>query len=150
VLAAFGIALPMAVTMNLMMVAAPPEKAGSVASISETSGEFGIAVGIAALGSLGTFVYRHQLPDTVPAVARESITAAVAAAQRVPGRLGTELLDGARAAFTGGLDVVAATGGAIFLALAVVAAVALRRASAPTAPAATDAQAAEPEPVCVG
>ena len=56
----------MALTMGLMLAAAPPEKAGSVASISETGGEFGIALGIATLGSLGTIIYRNQLVDTVP------------------------------------------------------------------------------------
>ena len=40
---------------------APPAKAGSAASISETSNELGIALGIAILGSIGSIVYRTQL-----------------------------------------------------------------------------------------
>jgi DHA2 family multidrug resistance protein-like MFS transporter len=127
VLAAFGISFPMALTMNLMMAAAPPEKAGSAASVSETSGEFGIAVGIAALGSLGTLVYRSVLdlpadtPDDVAAAAKGSLTAAIAVGRDVPG-----LLDAARAAFTSGLNVVGVVGAVIFVGLALTAAITLR------------------------
>jgi DHA2 family multidrug resistance protein-like MFS transporter len=127
VLAAFGISFPMALTMNLMMAAAPPEKAGSAASVSETSGEFGIAVGIATLGSLGTLVYRSVLdlpagtPDDVAAAAKGSLTAAITVGRDVPG-----LLDAARAAFTSGLNVVGVVGAVIFVGLALTAAITLR------------------------
>ena len=47
--------------------AAPPERAGAAAAISETSAEFGGALGIAVFGSIGTAVYRSALADTVPA-----------------------------------------------------------------------------------
>jgi DHA2 family multidrug resistance protein-like MFS transporter len=133
-LASFGISLPMALTMGLILAAAPAEKAGSAASIQETGGEFGIALGIATLGSLGTIVYRNQLAGTVPTgvpdqavdAAGEGITAAVAAAQQLPGPLSADLLDAARAAFTAGLNVVGGVGAAIFLGLAITAAAALR------------------------
>lgn len=48
---------------------APKQKAGSAAAISETSGEFGIALGVAVIGSVGAAVYRNQVsvPDGVPA-----------------------------------------------------------------------------------
>jgi DHA2 family multidrug resistance protein-like MFS transporter len=133
-LASFGISLPMALTMGMILAAAPAEKAGSAASIQETGGEFGIALGIATLGSLGTVVYRNQLAGTVPTgvfdqavdAAGEGITAAVAAAQHLPGPLSADLLDAARAAFTAGLNVVGGVGAAIFLGLAITAAAALR------------------------
>ncbi|WP_049576730.1 MFS transporter, partial [Nonomuraea sp. SBT364] len=122
VLASAGIALPMGVGNGVIMTAAPPEKAGSAASLSETGGEFGVAVGVAALGSLGTAVYRGELPDALPVeAARESISAAVAVAGHLP-----DLLDQARAAFTAGLHVVAAVSMVTFLALAVLAAPLLR------------------------
>ncbi len=135
VLASFGIALPMALTANLILGSAPPEKAGSAASMSETSGEFGIAVGIASLGSLGTFVYRNELADTLPTdlpaeaatIARESIAAAMSTAQQLTGSLGTDLIDVGRAAFTTGLNVVGAVGAVVFIGLAIVAATVLRR-----------------------
>jgi DHA2 family multidrug resistance protein-like MFS transporter len=94
VLASFGIALPMAMTTSLVLGSAPPEKAGSAASLSETGGEFGVALGVAALGSLGTLVYRTEfavpasVPADVAAAAKGGITAAVAQAQRLPGAIG--------------------------------------------------------------
>src|SRR6185369_5324274 len=89
VLASAGISLPMPLTMNLMMAAAPPEKAGSVASLSETSGEFGIATGVALLGSLGTLVYRTvlHLPPGAPPEARGGLTAALALTDHFPALL---------------------------------------------------------------
>jgi DHA2 family multidrug resistance protein-like MFS transporter len=123
VLAAAGIALPMGVGSGVMMTAAPPEKAGSAASLAETSGEFGVAVGVAAMGSLGTAVYRSELPDRLPVEAvRESISAAVTAAKDLP-----DVLDLARAAFTTGLNTVAAVSTVVFLGLAVVTIAVLRR-----------------------
>ncbi|WP_433438525.1 MFS transporter [Nonomuraea sp. CA-141351] len=123
VLASAGVALPMGVGNGVIMTAAPAEKAGSAASLSETSGEFGVAVGVAALGSLGTAIYRGQLPQHLPVeAARESITAAVTAAKDLP-----DLLDLVRAAFTTGLNTVAAISAITFLGLAAVTLVALRR-----------------------
>src|SRR5215207_1098192 len=50
VLSSGGIALPMPLVANLVMRTAPPERAGSAASVMETSGEFGVAMGVATLG----------------------------------------------------------------------------------------------------
>ncbi|GAA0943644.1 MFS transporter [Nonomuraea longicatena] len=119
VLASAGIALPMTVGNGIIMTAAPPEKAGSAASLSETSGEFGVAMGIAALGSLGAAVFRTQLPEGVRA---DTITSVVGP---------PEVMEAARAAFTSGLNVVAAVGALVFLSLAVVTALVLRRATQP-------------------
>jgi DHA2 family multidrug resistance protein-like MFS transporter len=134
-LAMFGVAFAMAEVNNMIMAAAPPERAGSAAALSETSGEFGIAFGVATLGTLGGAVYRHylpgQAPDGVPGeaveAAREGITAAVATASRLPSALGAELLDGARAAFTIGVGAVGIAGGVIFLVTAAMLAVVLGR-----------------------
>ncbi|MEU0567382.1 MFS transporter [Nonomuraea sp. NPDC005983] len=122
VLASAGIALPMSLGNTVIMTATPPEKSGSAAALSETSGEFGVAVGVAALGSLGTAVYRSELPDTLPVESvREGIAAAVNAAKDLP-----EVLDVARAAFTSGLNAVAAVGAVVFLGLSIVTVIALR------------------------
>ncbi|MFC4591404.1 MFS transporter [Sphaerisporangium corydalis] len=159
VLTSFGIAFPMALTMNLIMGAVPPEKAGSAASISQTSGEFGVAMGVAALGSLSTFVYRTDLPGNLPdglpagAVhsAGESISAALAAADQLPGQLATGLVDAARTAFTSGLNTVAAVGATIFLALAVLSVAILRDGGqpAPTPQPTPDQAAPADQPVLV-
>jgi len=129
-LACVGIALPSALGISLVVGSAPPEKAGSASGISETSGEFGIALGVATMGSIGTAVYRSQLsdslgtglPDAAVSTVRESIAGAAAAAAQLPDRLGADLLATARDAFTDGLNVVAALSAGLFLILAVVAA----------------------------
>jgi MFS transporter, DHA2 family, multidrug resistance protein len=142
-LASGGIALPMAVLTNLTVGSTPPEKAGSAASIMETSGEFGVALGVAALGTLGTVVYRGHLSDVIPAAvptqladaAREGITAAMTAVQQVPGTLGHAFLDGVRSAYTAGLNTVGGVGAVVFMGLAVLAATVLRSAGRATDPA---------------
>lgn len=48
-------------TTGLIVGTAPPERAGSASAISETSAEFGGALGVALLGSLGTFIYRMTI-----------------------------------------------------------------------------------------
>lgn len=55
---------------GLLMGSVPAEKVGAAASVSETSGELGSALGIATLGSIGIAVYRHLLivPTSVSAV----------------------------------------------------------------------------------
>jgi DHA2 family multidrug resistance protein-like MFS transporter len=56
-----GLAPTMALATNLMVGAAPPERAGGAAAISSTAPQLGGALGIALLGSLITAVYRNQL-----------------------------------------------------------------------------------------
>ena len=68
-LASVGIALPTALGTDLLVGSVPEEKAGSAGALSETSGELGIALGVATLGSLATAVYRDDLvvPPGTPA-----------------------------------------------------------------------------------
>ena len=73
---------------GIVVGSAPPEKAGSAAAMSETSAELGFALGIAALGSVGTAVYRHQIGADLPAgltpetlaTARDTLAGAIVAA----------------------------------------------------------------------
>lgn len=119
---------------DLVVGSAPPEKAGSAASMLQTSGEFAYALGIATLGSVSTMVYRHQvasaIPPGVPAAAaqasHDSLAGAMAASQGLPDQLGAALLAGARAAFTGGMHAVAATSGMIMLGIAILVVTRLR------------------------
>ncbi|TDD29549.1 MFS transporter [Kribbella turkmenica] len=55
-----GLAPTMALATNLMIGAAPAERAGGAAAISATAPQLGGALGIALLGSLITAVYRDQ------------------------------------------------------------------------------------------
>jgi DHA2 family multidrug resistance protein-like MFS transporter len=131
-LAGVGISPTMALTTQLLLGSAPPEKAGSAASLSETSGEFGVAMGVASLGSLAAVAYRSSLalPWDIPAAteeaARQGITEAVAAAQELPGSAAADVLDAARTAFVSAVSTVAGVGTVVFLGLAVVVAIAFR------------------------
>lgn len=51
---------------SLVLTTAPPEKAGAASAISETSAEFGGAVGIATLGTLAAAIYRDHMRGQVP------------------------------------------------------------------------------------
>ncbi|MBO4209921.1 MFS transporter [Micromonospora echinofusca] len=127
VLAAAGIALPSQLVTDLIVGAAPREKAGSAASVSETSGEFGVALGVAAVGSLAAVVYRGRLTETLPGGlpadvvdrARDGLAGAAEVAATLPAGSGTELLTAARAAYTAGLNTAGAIGAVVLLALAV-------------------------------
>nr|WP_323185924.1 transposase [Streptomyces sp. NBC_00378] len=63
-----GIAGVAAVVTDVILSAAPPERAGAASSLAETSAEFGGALGIAILGSIGTTVYRAQMESRAPAI----------------------------------------------------------------------------------
>lgn len=121
VLAAGGVSVPMSLVLNLIMAAAPAERAGSAASLAETGAELGIAVGVATLGSLVTAIYRGALPALLPAGTTPTVAQAAgegigsASVVPIPG-----VLDAARVAFTEGFTVVGLVGGVTFLVAAVV------------------------------
>ncbi|MEU6222010.1 MFS transporter [Streptomyces sp. NPDC047022] len=121
-----GIVTVMAQMTDLAMGAAPVEKAGVASSLMETSAEFGGALGMAVLGSIGTAVYRHGIPASAPSPVHETLGGAIAVAQKLPGRTGAELLEVAREAFTDGMQAAAVTGAVLLLGAAVLAAVSLR------------------------
>ncbi|WP_364147778.1 hypothetical protein [Paenibacillus sp. LPE1-1-1.1] len=108
---------------DLVIGSAPPEKAGSAASMLQTSGEFAFALGIAVLGSIGTVVYRNQVANSIPTdlpasavqASRDSLAGATAIAEGLSEQVGKALLTGAREAFTSGMHAVAAASGAIML-----------------------------------
>lgn len=118
---------------DLALGAAPPDRAGSAASLSETGGELGVALGIATLGTLGAAVYSNQvlIPPGVPSEAaeasRESIANATSEASALPGQLASDLLGNAREAFSTGLGAAAATAVVLYVLLAVLAFITLRR-----------------------
>ena len=113
--ASFSITGPMIVLQTLVMSSAPPERAGSVAGVNETSSEFGIALGIALLGSLA---------------------GAVSSLARAHG-------SGPASAFTAGYAVAALVAAGVFLALAAGAILVARRASSRAGTQPEDAAAAE-------
>ncbi|MEU2687270.1 MFS transporter [Streptomyces hygroscopicus] len=139
---ASGIVTVMSLVTDLAIGTVPPQRAGSAAALLETGQEFGGAMGMAVLGSVGTAVYRsdvedslgHGLPTGTLHQARETLGAAVAVAGRVKGRAGEQVLDAAREAFTHGMQIASAAGAVVLLAGAVLALVTLRRVGPPAGP----------------
>jgi DHA2 family multidrug resistance protein-like MFS transporter len=123
---ASGIVMVMSQIMDLAMGSAPVEKAGVASSLMETGAEFGGALGMAVLGSIGTAVYRHDIPAAAPAAAHETLGGALAVAQRLPARTGDALATAAREAFTHGMHGAAIAGAVLLLGAAFAAARTLR------------------------
>jgi DHA2 family multidrug resistance protein-like MFS transporter len=115
------------ISTDLVVSAAPAERAGAASGISETSFEFGGALGIAVLGSIVAALYRAYLSATpfpdVPAealsVARDTLGGAMAVAEELQGA-GDALLAAARDAFirafriTSAICLVLSLGSALF------------------------------------
>lgn len=126
----------MALGTNLVVGAAPPGRAGAASAISETGAELGGALGIAVLGSIATGVYGGYLaghtPVGVPAevaeTARQTLPAALRAAEGLPDGLAVPLAETARDAFAHSLHVHALITIPLLVALAVLT-LTLRRSS---------------------
>ncbi|WP_163511336.1 MFS transporter [Fodinicola acaciae] len=123
---------------DLVIGSAPVEKAGSAAAIGETSNEFGFALGIAALGSVGTAVYRALLPSGVPAAARDTLASATEVAGTLSGQASDALLSSAREAFTSGMHVAALISAVALAVVAVATAILLRHVRPTAEPAPAD------------
>lgn len=107
VVMALGAAQMVTLGTDLVVGAAPPERAGAASAISETGAELGGALGIALLGSIGTAVFRSEtggetLGDLVGSV------------------------DTAAQAFTHGMQLAAAASAVLMVAIAAIAARLLR------------------------
>ncbi|MFD9950757.1 MFS transporter [Nonomuraea sp. NPDC059023] len=111
---------PLALSYDLVLGSAPAANAGAASSLNETSGELGLALGIAGMGSLAIAVYRGETPASLPDAARESLAAAVAA------DLPADLLGTARDAFDVAMHAAAAFGTGVFTVLAIVTVLLLR------------------------
>jgi DHA2 family multidrug resistance protein-like MFS transporter len=117
-----------------MVGAAPPERAGAAAGISETSSEFGGALGIAVLGAVGTAVYRGQVDTSLPTglpsdtaeAARDTLGAALGASDRLPDSVALDLVDAARGAFTEALQLAATISAAVAVGAGILAVALLR------------------------
>jgi MFS transporter, DHA2 family, multidrug resistance protein len=122
-----GVVTAVTVGNELIMGAVPPDHAGAASALVETSSEFGGALGMAALGSIGVAVYRSDLAHTAPAglspaamdASRNTLGGALSVAEHLPAQLGGQLVSAARVAFTHGLET-AALGAAIAMIVAAV------------------------------
>ncbi|MFF3311986.1 MFS transporter [Streptomyces sp. NPDC002952] len=129
---ASGIVTVMSQMMDLALGTVPVGNAGTASSLLETGAEFGGALGMAVLGSIGTAVYRHEMPSTAPAAARETLGGALDTARRLPDGAGDALTTAAREAFTSGMNAAAVAGALLLLAAATLATTTLRRLPTPT------------------
>jgi DHA2 family multidrug resistance protein-like MFS transporter len=136
-----GLVVAMSQIAELTMGTIPPERAGTASALLETASEFGGALGIAVLGSIGAAVYRsdvtHTLPDGLPAQAadatRETLGGAVAASGQLPGGLGDTLITAARGAFVSVMHT-AAIAAAVVMAVASIVTVGVLRNAGPRDP----------------
>jgi DHA2 family multidrug resistance protein-like MFS transporter len=134
VVISLGLAPVFGLTTEMIVGAAPPEKAGAASGISETGAELGGALGIAVLGTIGVAIYRSSLADDLPAsvpssaaeAAQDTLGAAVMAAERLPDALGTVVVDVARDAFVQGMQLTSGIAALVAVGLAVFAFVMLR------------------------
>ncbi|MGA5758862.1 MFS transporter [Nonomuraea bangladeshensis] len=136
ILVGAGTGIVATVAVDIVLGSVPQERSARASALSETSLELGTAMGIALMGLISTVVYSRTLLDTMPqgvpetetAAASQTLSAALAVAADLPGQVGAQLADAARAAFTLGMQVPLYLTAALMLALAAVALVALRRA----------------------
>jgi DHA2 family multidrug resistance protein-like MFS transporter len=119
---------------DLVVGAAPAERAGAASAISETGAELGGALGISILGSIGIAIYRGEvgrsMPVDVPAAvadaARDTLGGAIGAASQLPTEIGTALASVARSAFVEGMQVAATISAVVAVGVAILALIALR------------------------
>jgi MFS transporter, DHA2 family, multidrug resistance protein len=109
VLLGAGVALSEALTNDLILAAAPADRAGAASAISETGYELGGALGTAVLGSVAAAVFTGRTGE-------ETLGGAVVRAGELPADVGAALVAGAQEAFVVGLQGAAVLG-AVVLAL---------------------------------
>src|ERR687897_3864282 len=132
-----GMSITAAPATSEIMTSVPLSKAGVGSAVNDTTRELGGALGIALLGSIANTAYRSsveldgvQLPAGARAAAEESIGAASAVAEGVPG--GGEIVAQASAAFTDAFTLTNTVAlGLALAAAAAVLAVSRRRGSEP-------------------
>jgi DHA2 family multidrug resistance protein-like MFS transporter len=130
-----GLVMVMTLVADLVVGTVTPERAGSASALMETCSEFGGALGIAVLGSIGAAVYGSNIGSHLGGLsgdqahaARQGLAGAVATSGHLSDPLAHTLLSAARNAFTDGMNLVAWVGAAVLIATAVATVVLLRSA----------------------
>ncbi|MDB4923115.1 MFS transporter [Mucilaginibacter sp.] len=135
ILLSLGCGLVVTLSTNMVMTAAPPERAGAAAGISETSTALGASFGIALLGSIGVAVYRYHLaelkvygiPQTAIHIAQNTFGAAVQAAKQLNGEPGQKLISLTKTAFLQSFQVTAGAAAVVMFIIAIVVGVMFRQ-----------------------
>jgi MFS transporter, DHA2 family, multidrug resistance protein len=134
IILSLGLAPVFTMAADLIVGAAPAERAGAASGLSETSAELGGALGIAILGSIVTAIYRRGMTAAMPALpagaenARDTLGAAAAIADELPREIGIPLLETARDAFMQALVLTSSVSAALSMVAAVVIGTLLRSA----------------------
>ena len=127
VLYSLGLSPLFTLTTDMIVGAAPAERAGAAAALSETGSELGGALGIALLGSIGAAAYRGAMARSLPlglssdasTVARGTLGGAMTLAKSLPS--GAEaLIHAAQSAFCHSLNATALSAAIVLAAAAVV------------------------------
>jgi EmrB/QacA subfamily drug resistance transporter len=164
VLLGSGLGLTSAPATEAIMGVVPKEKAGVGSAVNDATRQLGGTLGVAVIGSLFASLYSHALdasaavaalPAEVQATAKESVGAALIAAEEIAGQAGAgpagQLADAAQAAFFNGFAAGCLLAAAVAAAGAAIVAVALPgKAPAPataTQPRHTANRSAAAEPV---
>jgi len=108
-LLAFGAGPTLTIASEQIISSVPQERAGSASAMNDVSSGLGYALSIAFIGSLGMYVYRQSLANSIPAgvpseivnSAMESIGAAVVAAEGVP-----KMLQAVQSSFTVAIQTI--------------------------------------------
>ena len=132
-----GLAPVFTLTTDLIVGSAQPERAGAASAISETASEFGGALGIAIVGSIGTLIYRTRMemsmpegtPNNIASAAKDTLGAASAEADHLSPELGIALLTAAKNAFISGMKIAALICTILSLLMAIICLVRLQRVS---------------------
>jgi DHA2 family multidrug resistance protein-like MFS transporter len=138
-----GVGMVSALANDMVMAAAPKEKAGAASALSETGTELSGATGIAILGTIGAAVYHAAmmgavpagLPDTLKIAAEITLGGAMAAAAQLGGEAGTSLIASAQSAFMSAMSATGSSGGLILIVSAVLVLILSRRRVAALRPA---------------
>lgn len=129
-----GLAPVMALGIGTIVSTAPVERAGAASGLASTANELGGALGIAIIGSIATAGYRGRIGDTMPSgvpsgatgTVRTSLGAAEGEAAKLPGTVGSQLVNAAQNAFAHGMAVGAVVALCVLLSMAALVAFVLR------------------------
>ncbi|MFJ1752905.1 MFS transporter [Kitasatospora sp. NPDC088134] len=120
------------ITGEMVVSAAPADRAGAASATSETAQELGSSLGIAVLGAAGAAIYRARMTDVpAPGAAHDTLGGAVTTAAQLPGDAGAALLAAARDAFADGMHTAAVVGVLVMLGAALAAHLLMRHLPVP-------------------
>jgi DHA2 family multidrug resistance protein-like MFS transporter len=127
-LIAGGLVAVLSLIADYVLGAAPTDRAGAVAGLTETSSEFGGALGMAVLGSILAAIYHAQVAGLLPAglspdalaEAEQTLAGAVSVAAQAPGPVGDAVLLAGRTAYVTALNGASLVAAGVLVVAAVV------------------------------